>query len=355
MNMEDPPAKHRAPCCGDSEERKRDWVMLAAGIPTAASLVLAVWEPGWLHHLPKLDGFVHAVAELLGKMWWGLALGITAIGILSHVPRDWISAALGRGVWRAIGMGLVFDLCSHGILMVGAKLYERGATIGQTLAFLVASPWNSFSLTLILIGLIGLKWTLTFIALSALVGFATGTIADWLVRRGRLPDNPNRTKPSADFQLWREVVGRLRSIRWRLGLIPSLLLAGLRESRMLIRWLLLGVVLASLLRIWVPDDLFATWFGATWAGLVLTMVATTVIEICSEGSSPIAADLVNRAGAPGNGFAFLMGGVATDYTEIMVLREATRSWRLAFALPLITVPQVVVLGWAINQLALAHG
>ena len=38
----------------------------------------------------------------------------------------------------------------------------------------------------------------------------------------------------------------------------------------------------------------------------------------SAGSSPIAADLVNRANAPGNGFAFLMAGVATDYTEIIL-------------------------------------
>ena len=35
--------------------------------------------------------------------------------------------------------------------MVGAKLYERGASIGQVMAFLIASPWNSFSLTLTLV------------------------------------------------------------------------------------------------------------------------------------------------------------------------------------------------------------
>ena len=53
--------------------------------------------------------------------------------------------------------------------MVGAKLYERGASIGQVMAFLIASPWNSFSLTLVLIALIGLPWTLTFIGLSMIV------------------------------------------------------------------------------------------------------------------------------------------------------------------------------------------
>ena len=41
------------------------------------------------------------------------------------------------------GAELLFEL-------IGQR-YERGATIGQVMAFLIASPWNSFSLTLILI------------------------------------------------------------------------------------------------------------------------------------------------------------------------------------------------------------
>jgi hypothetical protein len=117
---------------------------------------------------------------------------------------------------------------------------------------------------------------------------------------------------------------------------------------MIVRWLLLGVLLAAAIRTFVPIDSFQTYFGATMAGLMLTLVAATIIEICSEGSTPIAADLVTRALAPGNGFAFLMTGVSTDYTEIMSLRETTGSWKVALFLPLITVPQVVIIAWLMN-------
>lgn len=41
------------------------------------------------------------------------------------------------------------------------------------------------------------------------------------------------------------------------------------------------------------------------------------MELCSEGSLPIAADIFTRAKSPGNSFAFLMTGVSTDYTEIL--------------------------------------
>jgi uncharacterized membrane protein YraQ (UPF0718 family) len=57
---------------------------------------------------------------------------------------------------------------------------------------------------------------------------------------------------------------------------------------------------------------------------------------------------MNRAAAPGNAFTFLMAGVATDYTEVMTLRDTTRSWKIALALPLVTVPQVIVIGLLLN-------
>jgi uncharacterized protein len=300
---------------------------------------------------PRLAHFSHAIVGLFSKMWWGLLAGIFAIGILSHVPREWIVAALGKGLLRAIGLGLLFDLCSHGILLVGAKLYERGATLGQTFAFLIASPWNSFSVSLVLVSLIGLSWTLIFIVLSALVALGAGLAVDTLVKRGTLPGNPNRLTPTKNFSLRQELVASLRAIHWHPRLFAKIAMTGLRESKMLVRWILLGVILASLLQVWVSDDAFSTWFGATWTGLGLTLIATTIIEVCSEGSSPIAADLLHRAGAPGNAFVFLMGGVATDYTEMMVLRETTKSWKLALTLPLVTVPQVALLGWLINHFA----
>jgi len=110
-------------------------------------------------------------------------------------------------------------------------------------------------------------------------------------------------------------------------------------------------VLATAIRAFVPMDTYQALFGPTVVGLLLTMLAATIIEVCSEGSTPIAADIVTRAAAPGNGFAFLMAGVATDYTEVMVIRDLTKSWKIALFLPLVCLPQVLVMGWILNQFA----
>ena len=116
------------------------------------------------------------------------------------------------------------------------------------------------------------------------------------------------------------------------------------------KWLMIGVLLASLIRAVMPSDAFANYFGPSILGLMLTVVIATIIEVCSEGSTPIAADIINQAGAPGNGFAFLMTGVSTDYTEIMILKETTKSWKIAFCLPVFTLPQVLLVSWLINQM-----
>ena len=49
--------------------------------------------------------------------------------------------------------------------MVGMKLYERGASLGQVFAFLIASPWNSLSVTLVLIALIGIAPNIFFLSI----------------------------------------------------------------------------------------------------------------------------------------------------------------------------------------------
>ena len=325
------------------------WGSLAAFVAGLAVHYLAPAAPARLHV------FGHACDELLSRAWWGLLIGILAVAVIGRLPRELVAAVLGRGgsvsgLFRAVGAGVLLDLCNHGILMVGMSLYKRGASLGQTLAFLIASPWNSLSLTLILAALIGWKWMLLFIALSMLVALVTGWIADRMVAAGIIPGNPNAVALPHGYRIGPAVAGVLRSLKPGRENYLRLAREGLAGSKMVLRWIFFGFVLTGLIRAFVPDASFQQYFGPTIAGLFLTLLAATVIEVCSEGSSPIAADLLTRAHAPGNAFVFLMAGAATDYTEILSLRGTTRSWKATLALPLISTPQVMLIGWLIHRL-----
>jgi uncharacterized membrane protein YraQ (UPF0718 family) len=345
-------------CCMEDQvdapsvKKKKDIFLISTSSIIVCAYLLSYVNTGsaiWL------ASFTYAVYEIVNTMFWGVAVGIIFIGFISHVPREFVIALLGRGngisgIFRATMAGVLLDLCSHGILMVGAKLYERGATLGQVMAFLIASPWNSISLTLILWAMIGFKWMLTFLLLSMVIAIISGLIFERLVANGTLPDNPNRMDLPADYDVIREAKRGIKTTQYNFTLLRKTLRNGIIDSRIVIRWIFLGVLLAALVRTFISTEIFQNWFGPTLMGLALTLFAATIIEVCSEGTVPIAADLLTRGAAPGNSFTFLMAGVSTDYTEILVMKETTSSWKIAFFLPLITLPQIILLGIAINYL-----
>ena len=344
-------------CCGSSDEsgatarRRIDWLLWGSALIIAISYAASFALP---HDAPLgLGVFTHSVHETMNVMWWGVLIGMAAVGLIDRVPREFVIGIIGRdqgtkSLFRAVLAGFFLDLCNHGVLMVGAKLYERGASLGQVFAFLVASPWNSLSITIIIGVLMGWGWMVVFILGSLVIALITGMLVEMLERRGRVKPNPNRIDLPADFQLWREAKAGLKAQRYDFDFVRDVARRSVTASRMVLRWLFFGVVLAALIQTVVPTEIFQEWFGATLLGLLATLVAATIIEVCSEGSVPIAADLMNRAAAPGNAFAFLMAGAATDYTEVMVLREVTGRLKAALLLPLLTVPQVIAVGWALN-------
>ena len=147
-------------CCHDEQPGHEghdhtsgpDWMMIACAplivIPYLLYL-FGVGLSGWM------DIYTHSIHEFVNATWWGVLLGIFFLALLARVPREFVMSVLGNkkgagGITRAMLAGVLLDLCSHGILMVGTKLYQRGASIGQVMAFLIASPWNSISLTFIL-------------------------------------------------------------------------------------------------------------------------------------------------------------------------------------------------------------
>jgi uncharacterized membrane protein YraQ (UPF0718 family) len=337
--------------CHD-ETSSFDWLLWGSGLIVALSLALGL--SNFALPFDWMAIFTQSAVELADKMWPGVVIGIFFVGLLELIPREIVIGVLGdkRGlgsILRATGAGVLLDLCSHGILMVAAKLYERGVRLGQVMAFLIASPWNSFSLTLILWGLVGFWWMITFLGLSLVIAIISGLIFDALVDRGVLPDNPNKIvldeKKPVFKSIWELIKNAKPSPR---GFI-QMIINGWDGSKMILKWIFFGIVLACAIRAFVPPDMFKTLFGPTLAGLGMTIIFATIMEACSEGSTPIAADIMTRSQAAGNSFAFLMVGVSTDYTEMMVLREATKSWKIALFLPLVTLPQVIILAIVLNQ------
>ncbi len=118
-------------------------------------------------------------------------------------------------------------------------------------------------------------------------------------------------------------------------------------ANMVLWWILIGFLVASLIRAYVPEHFFMKFLGPNFFGLLLTLAFATIIEVCSEGSAPIAFEIFSKVGVFGNPFVFLMAGVATDYTEIGLIWTNIGK-KAAVWLPLITVPLVMIFGILFN-------
>lgn len=340
--------KPDTPCCHGKKD-KLDYILWGSLLLLALSPVVYFFDLPWT----PVKMFFWGLTDIIKTIWWGMAIGLTTVGLMDYIPKEYFTKIMGRsnsigGLFKACFAGLILDVCSHGILVVAGKLYERGLSVAQVMTFLIASPWNSFTVTLVLIALIGIKWTAIYIAGSLLIAFISGLIFWRLEDRGILPQNHNTAEDAPDLDIIKDAAARLKAFRPNKAFFVNTAKAAWKDGKMIVRWILFGAVLAAAMRAFIPQELFQDYLGPSLIGLAVTLLLATIIEVCSEGSAPIAAEIVKGGGAYGNGFTFLMAGVATDYTEMLAIKEFTGSWKTALFVPLVTVPQVLLLAWLMN-------
>ena len=295
----------------------------------------------------------------LKKVFVPLLIGLLLGGLIDRfVPREYIVRLLSgpkkRVIARATLLGFLASTCSHGCLALSLELYRKGASVPAVVSFLLASPWASMSLTFILLSLFGLKG-LVIVICSLAIAFVTGLIFQRLARRGLL-DPPAVTAQMAEIRIWEDVRHRVRGYPWtavQLAADARGVVAGMVPlGRMVLGWVQVGLVLSAVLGAAVPHQTFMRWLGPSPLGLLLTLAVATVMEVCSEGTAPLAFELYRHTGALGNAFAFLMGGVVTDYTELgavwTTIGRRTVLWMLAVTLPLVIVTGLLLNGIGVH-------
>ncbi|MDD5216475.1 MAG: permease [Candidatus Omnitrophica bacterium] len=307
--------------------------------------------------VPLLVPFRESFAAYFRMVWWAILLGIFLGGMIDHfVPRTYISHLLAqRGrktILRAVGLGFFMSACSHGILALSMEIHKKGASNPAVVAFLLSSPWANLPLTIMLFGFFGVK--ALYLVLSAIViAVITGFVYQWLEGRGWIETNRNSVSTEAGFSILADVGQRMAGYRFSfrsLGAALQGIYAGMAAlGGMVIWWILIGMTIASAAGAYVPAHVFDSYIGPSVAGLLMTLVVATVIEVCSEGSAPMAFEIYRQTGAFGNSLVFLMAGVVTDYTEIGLLWHNVGK-KTAMWLPAVTVPQVMLLGLLANHL-----
>ncbi|MBU0535731.1 MAG: permease [Nanoarchaeota archaeon] len=313
------------------------------------------------YYVKFLNPVFDALLDYLKLIWWAILLGFLLGGIIDRfVPREYIEKYLSRHKKRTIAYAVIFGFlmsaCSHGILAIAIELYKKGANTSSVVAFLLASPWANLPITVLLFSFFGIN--ALFIVFGAIfIAITTGLIYQVLERKGMV--ECDKCKVGEDRQvhnnldIWADVSKRWKKYKFTAKNIKEDVKGVANGSwaltKMVLWWILIGMILASFARAFVPQDFFMKYMGASMLGLLVTLGIATIIEVCSEGSSPMAFEIFKQTGAFGNSFVFLMAGVVTDYTEIGLIWTNIGK-KAAIWLPIITVPQVILLGILFNIL-----
>lgn len=115
----------------------------------------------------------NAVKEIVGKVWIYVAIGI-AVGAGAHgyVPQDFMASLMGKSTWYSVPLSVLIGVPLYsnaaGIIPIVSVLIEKGASLGTSLAFMMAVIGLSLPEMIILKKVLKLPLILVFIGIVAI-------------------------------------------------------------------------------------------------------------------------------------------------------------------------------------------
>ncbi|MBU3759734.1 MAG: hypothetical protein FGM27_07375 [Candidatus Omnitrophica bacterium] len=340
-------------CCDGPQKPAVNSFLLQPIFLITAALAAGVFSSQFV---PLLIPFRETLVTFFRMMFWPLVLGFILGAVIdAFVPSEYISKYLAKKrsstVFYAAILGFLMSACNHGILALSMALHRKGASGAAVVSFLLASPWANLPVTFLLLGFFGWKGLLV-IFLALLIAIITGLVFQRLEVMGWVEKNPHQAQVPSDFSIQADLRSRLSGVRWSPGFLAGCFGRAARSAaglaNMVLFWILLGVFIAAAAAAVIPHGWFEKFLGPDLPGLMVTLFFASILEICSEGTSPLAFTIYQKTGAFGNAFAFLMAGVVTDYTEIGLVWKNLGK-RSALWMLLISLSQVILAAILLNR------
>ncbi len=119
-------------------------------------------------------------------------------------------------------------------------------------------------------------------------------------------------------------------------------------------WFFVGLLLAGLITVLIPDDVFSKYLGSGLPAMLLMLAVGIPLYICATASTPIAAALILKGVSPGAALVFLLAGPATNIASLTVLTGVLGKRATAIYLTTIAV-SAVVFGLIVDQVYASFG
>lgn len=323
--------------------------------------LLADWLTFTVLGLPLGSGTtdaVHFFIEDVSKIFVLLVVMIYTISLIRaslnvEKVRDFL---VGKHKFTGYVLGATFGsitpFCSCSSIPVFLGFASAGIPLGATMAFLITSPIINEVAVLLLIGLLGLKFTLMYIVVGLVIGICGGALLDyinaekWLQSFAAKALENARNKPAPATQA--ESTNKSEP---RLTLTARHTFAKTETKEIFGRvwkWVLIGVGLGAALHGFVPDNWIQTHLGdGEWWSVPTAVLLGIPLYSNATGVIPVMESLIQNGLPIGTTLAFCMSTVAASFPEFVLLKQVMQ-WRLLSILFGMLLVAFTLVGWIFN-------
>ncbi len=252
------------------------------------------------------------ILELINKMSPFVLLGFLLAGIMhAFVPGDLYRRYLGGGTLRSIInatlLGVPLPLCSCGVIPTAMSLHKEGASKAATVSFLIATPQTGVDSIIATYSLMGLPFALLR-PIAAIVTALTGGLltAKFSDEKGvnSIKATPERVTARSSFAT---------------KITSALKYAFVDMMQDIGKWLIVGLIVAGLITVFVPESFFGIFAGNSLLSMLLVLLLAIPMYLCATGSIPIAVALMLKGLTPGTAFVLLMAGPAVNTASMLII------------------------------------
>lgn len=263
--------------------------------------------------MTKQEIIMQEIINLINEMSPYLLLGFGIAGLMhTFIPNRLYSRYLSghnfRSVFYAAALGVPLPLCSCGVLPTAMSLRREGASKGATTSFLIATPQTGIDSIIATYSLMGLPFAILRPLAALVTALLGGTLVNAFDRGGKEELHASAQVSETPLTLKEKIVGALRY-----GYVEMMQDIG--------KWLIIGLLVAGLITVGVPDGFFASFAHRPLLGMLLVLACAVPMYLCATGSIPIAVALMLKGMTPGAALVLLMAGPAVNVASILVIRK----------------------------------
>ena len=313
---------------------------------------------------------------LINEMSPYLLLGFLLAGLMhAFIPGRYYTRFLSKptlgSVINAAIFGIPLPLCSCGVIPTAMSLRKEGASRGAVTSFLIATPQTGIDSIIATFSLMGVP----FAVIRPIAALITAVLGGWMVNTFVSLRDRRAHREMAEGTIVKTEETETctchchchenkaesccpegdsdghhhhhhhsgehhhhshhhhsssaschchdRKIPNTIGgkIVEALRYAFLDMMSDIGKWLVIGLVVAGLITIYVPDEVFTIFKDNTMASMILVLIISIPMYLCATGSIPIAVVLMLKGLTPGAALVLLMAGPACNMASILVIRK----------------------------------